>query len=258
MNGEVLTQSPSARGFTLLALPPTEGSWKVKAILTAGSFIGALGLAPPDTTFGWLAKSAVSYVIEESLGFEPNYEETIGRQIRRYKEQKGEESLPRNLDQSRFDSVIEKVEDGVSAMHRPIVKSRTADVGQVNWSIGPDSGSVDAYFDRKTFEYLVDTITAEDFSDFIGLISSYNSNTFKGRFYSPQQNRTLPFELAENQRDVRSITRIANSLRSNAISNARRELLSPDLALTALRRESINGRLKSLYVTEVKPVFLDL
>lgn len=251
INGEVLTQSPSAKGFRLVALPPEEGSWKLTIALTGmmGSSIHAFGTAAPDTAFGWLAKSAVEYVIQETLGFTPNYDETLGAQINRYKNSSRGRSISPDLSIERFDSLIEKTESGVKAIHRPIVYSNSASVAGFDYRVGARDGSLAVHADANTFEYVDRTITSDDFDKFCGLVSSYNANTFKGRLYLPNEKRTVPFELGDQMRNARTINQITSSLAQNATRSVNRKTLgNEDICFEALRNETSSGRLKSLFV----------
>lgn len=261
LNGEVRTQSPSTKGFHLVAVPFEQGSFASKTLLYVGggalSVVTAAGVAAPDTAFGWLARSAIEYVIEETLGFEPNFDEGLGDQIESYRQQQQGAEISRDLTQGRFDSLIEKVEPGLKAIHRPIVKSASAETAQIEYSVAGSPGILDGYFSQQTFDYVDRTITSEDFSDFEGNISSYNTNTFKGRIFVPDEKRTIPFELSDTIQTLATVNLITNSLRSNGQRRAGRMLSNePDIAFEALRNESVNGRLKSLLVTEATRIIL--
>lgn len=251
INGKVITQSPSAKGFRLVALPPEEGSWKLTVALTGamGSSIMAFGTAAPDTAFGWLAKSAVEYVIQETLGFKPNFEETLGTQIENYRASPEGRRIDKDLSVDRFDSLLEKTESGVKAIHRPIVQSQSANVAGFGYRVGPRQGNLEVYADASTFEYVDRTITSDDFSDFCGVVSSYNSNTFKGRLYLPEAKRTIPFELGDQMRNPAIIDKITSSLAQNATRVLMGHNSSGrDICLEALRNETNSGRLKSLLI----------
>ncbi|WP_197916173.1 DUF7946 domain-containing protein [Thiosulfatihalobacter marinus] len=252
LNGEVITQSPSAKGFYLLVPPAEPGSWKWKTVLALGSTVGAFGLAPPDTMFGWLAKSAVEYVVEETLGFAPNFDETLGKQIEKYRESEIKTPVAKDLSQSRFDAVIEKCETGIKNIHRPIAFSESADRAAINWKVGDRNGQFDGYFNADTFSYLNKTITSDDQSKFQGYISSYNSNTYGGRLYLPQENRTIPFKLSDTAISVSSIRILTSSLGDNAVARRAGQIAGEgDVVLEGFRNESATGRLKSLFVKDV-------
>ena len=63
-----------------------------------------------------------------------------------------------------------------------------------------------------TFQYIVEDYVEEEVISIRGFVSSYNSNTFKGRVYVPVEERPIPFELAETVRDQACIQLIVDSL----------------------------------------------
>lgn len=190
--------------------------------------------------------------MQETLGFDPNFDETLGKQIERARDSDTKLNLPRDLNQSRFDAVIEKCENGLKSMHRPIAFSATADRASVDWRIGGKTGQFDSYFDMKTYQYISKTVTKEDLEEYSGYVSSYNSNTYNGRLYLPVENRTVGFKLANNAISVDSIRLLTSSLRSNAIARrSSASVGSGDVVLRGFRNESINGRLKSIHVVDV-------
>ena len=255
LNGEVLTQSPATKGFEVLLAPVEQGSRKAVAKIFcggAGATILAAGVAPPDTAFGWLAKSALEYVIEETLGFEPNFEDTLGNQIEEYRSQESNRRIADDLSQERFDALLEKTEASVKDVHRPVVFSATAEVGAIDYRVGSYTGTMDPYFDQSTYDYIDRTVTSDDFSEYEGVVSSYNTNTFKGRVYLEDSRRTVPFEISENIRNLNAIDLLTSSLRRNGRSRARGLIrIQPDIQFEALRNETPTGRLKSFLITNV-------
>lgn len=233
----------------MLAQPAEEGSWKfVVAVL------GSVGLASQagfDSPMGFLIKSAVDYVVHESLGFHPNFEDALGVQIEKHMQSKEIDSPTLDLSEARFDSLIEKCESGIRALHRPVVFSQSAEAASIYCQldfllpVGPP-------LNRQTYEYVSKTVTAEDISKFCGKISSYNSNTFKGRIYLENERRTIAFELAESTRNAADVGLIVNSLSGNAVSRFRGRNSSTSICLIGFRNESSTGRLKSVYVTDVE------
>lgn len=244
LNAEIITQSPSAKGFEVFLLPPEEGSWKaVLAVVFATAL--TVGVASKDSALGYLAVSALDYVIKESLGFEVDFDETLGPQIEKAFEDK---IIPQNLGEDRFDSLIEKVEPGLRQCHRPIVFSESATNAQVNWITGSRRGALDGFFDAETYEYIARTIRSSDLQDFVGSVSSYNMNTFRGRIYIESMQRTIPFELSEAARGSKAQALIAGSLYENTVRSG---VFSNQVVLRGFRNDSVNGRLKSVYVVEV-------
>lgn len=246
INGEILTQSPSAKGFQQFILPPQEGSWKAGIGIVFGTAL-TIGVASKDSALGYLAISALDYVLQQSLGFEVDFDETLAPQIKRAWEQ---QQIPQTIDAERFDSLIEKVEPGLRQCHRPIVFSETATNAQVLWRLPKQSGVLDGFFDSETYEYVSQTLRQEDLEDFEGNISSYNVNTYKGRIYIKALQRTVPFEIAPEARSAKALRAIVGSLFEN---NSKERLFSADVVLRGFRNESVNGRLKSIYAILVNP-----
>lgn len=246
INGEVLSQSPSVSGFHTYLLPPEEGSWKAGI----GIFFGAMltvGVASKDSALGYLAVSALDYVLQQALGFEVDFNETLGPQIREAWEN---QIISQTHDEGRFDSLIEKVEPALRQCHRPIVFSESAKNGQIAWRCGRRQGTLDGFFDTRTYEYISKTIRKENLQDISGIVSSYNVNTFKGRLYVKRAQRTIPFELSQEARNPVSIQSIVGSLYENS---SKTRLFSEEIILRGFRNESVNGRLKSLFVVDVNP-----
>lgn len=256
INGEVLTQSPSTKGFQLVAVPFEEGSFASRVLMYIGggslSLIMAAGVASPDSAFGWLARSALEYVIEETLGFEPNFDDSLGNQIEQYRLEQDDHPISDDLSQGRFDSLIEKIEPGLKAVHRPIIRSQSAEVAQIGYKVAGSEGYLGGYFSQETYDHIDRTITSDDFSTYEGNISSYNTNTFKGRIFVSQEKRTIPFELSDQARNIANINKITRSLSANGSARLSRPYnTQADISITGLRNESVHGRLKSIFVTDV-------
>lgn len=242
LNDEIITQAPALRGANIFSSIPEEGSWKFTAIIVAGAY--TLLTAPTDTPLGHLMHSAYDYVISETLGFHVDYDQSLGQQIEGLRE----EDPAHNLDQNRFDSLIEKCEPAVKTMHRPIAFSETASMANISSTTGLTKRNLSHPLSRMTFEYIDQTFVSEHPEIFEGMISSYNINTFKGRIYVPDLNRPVPFELREEARDGVSVSAITRSLTANA---RQRFNLGSRIHLRAFKNESRTGRLKGLQVIEV-------
>lgn len=251
LNGEVITQAPSLKGARILSFPPADGSWKVTAAILAGMY--TLSTAPKDTPAGHLIRSAYDYVISQSLGFNVDYEKTLGKQYEEIRGHKGNQ-IPQ-ASEERFDSVIEKCEKAIKDMHRPIIWSKTAEKCIVKSKIGKDENDLSFVLDVDSFYHINETIKTTDISKYVGRVSGYNINTFKGRIYVDEYKRTIPFELADNARDLRTIASITDSLQKNAIERMRGE---GEVEFTAFRNESSTGRLKHFLVTGLRQYNFDL
>jgi hypothetical protein len=245
INNEIITQAPSLKGAQILFEPPQAGSWKATGIVVAGLLTGIYyaGTAPKDTPLGHLVHSAYDYVISQSLGFHVDYEKSLGQQ---YKELRKSDEIPK-LDQSRFDSLIEKCQSSIIAMHRPIVGRNTAESARI-FSNYADGRPIGGLLNSTTFDYINFTKRTESSENFIGKITSYNKNTYKGRFYNDLVGHPIPFELSEASRSKSNIRKIVNSLTVNALDpNDNTAYIS----LRAFRNETKTGRLKSLFVIDV-------
>jgi hypothetical protein len=248
LNDKIITQAPSLEGARILALPASEGSWKLTAqVALIATALYHLGTAPKDTVLGNLISSAYDYVISETLGFHVDYSKSLGQQ---YEElQKTKALTPPELSESRMDSLTEKCEVAVREMHRPISKSETATTAHLIASVGESQRVIGRPLTRETYEYMAYTTTDDSASEFEGFVSSYNMNTYKGRIYVPQFGRPVPFELSQTARDPRSILRITSSLSANA--QARRAGTDGGIRFRAFRNFSRSGRLKSFYITQI-------
>jgi hypothetical protein len=178
INGEVITQAPSLKGARILALPAEPGSWKFVVTIVGGLY--ALGQAQQHSVLGHLTTSAYDYVISETRGFHVDFDKTLGQL---YEQAHRANLSVRPQPQSKLDAVIEKCEFSIKEMHRPIVLSKTAKLAEIVSNTDGILRPLTATLDYSTFEYM-DVTREEDFPEnFIGLVSSYNINTFKGRIF---------------------------------------------------------------------------
>jgi hypothetical protein len=245
VNGKIITQAPALKGAQIVAIPPVAGSWKLPAVVLIGATaVYNIGTAPKDTPIGHLVRSGYDYVISEALGFHVDYDKSLGQQ---YEEMKKKLSS-KEQSQARFDSLIEKCENSIREMHRPIIKSETASEARLVANLGEFELPIGPPLNRETYEYITFTDRRETPEQFIGKITSYNVNTFKGRVYVSTEGRPIPFELSESARGFGSISAITASLSANA---HRRLEGQGEIVFTAFRNVSRTGRLKFLYITEV-------
>jgi hypothetical protein len=244
LHGEVITQSPALKGARILVQPPESGSWKIAAavVFGTGSALYAVGTAPKDTPLGHLVSSAYDYVISETLGFHVDYDKSLGQQ---YEDLHRSDVVFPVLSPNRLQSVIEKCEVPIRDMHRPIVKSRTAEAATL-MKVGADGAiPLGHAFTRQTYDFMLDARPRSNDLYFEGRVSSYNMNTFKGRVFLGDAERAVPFDLSEQARTPEMIVAITRSLAANAVSRR-----SPDGKFTfhGLPIETRTGRLKSIIV----------
>jgi hypothetical protein len=248
LNDEIITQAPSLKGASIFALAPEPGSWKILAgISLAATVVFKLGTTPKDTPIGHLIYSAYDYVISQSLGFHVDYSKSLGEQYDALKQEK-KSALPQ-LEENRFDALAEKCETAIKNIHRPIVGKETATTGRISARVGNSTLMVGYPLTRVTYEHLAYTERSDEPEVIIGRVTSYNSNTFKGRVFLPQYGRPVPFELLETARSNASVALITESLSANALNANDRNI--GYLSFHAFLRLSKSMALKGLDVTEV-------
>lgn len=245
LHGEIITQAPALRGARMMIKSPEAGSWKVvTAVTLLASGVHVLGTAPRDTVLGHLVHSAYDYVVKETLGFHVDFDSTLGKQ---YEELNQRKRIAPQITQSQVDALIEKTENSIKEMHRPIAASKTATSALVTSTIGRRTATL-ARLDGETYDYVNFTTQIEHPVRMRGRVSSYNINTFRGRIFLEGEHRPIPFDLGENCRDPLSVELITSSLGSNALDR-----LSVDGAILCdgFRFESSTGRLKRILITNV-------
>lgn len=254
VNGKIITQAPALKGAKIFVEPPKAGSFEVLATLVVvGGALYKLGTAPKDTPIGHLVFSVYDFAIKRLCGVNVDYEKSISQQVDEINQtqQDGGEPLLL-LGEQRIDSLLEKIEPAVRDMHRPIVKSRTADHGIISFSdyAGRTFGTD---INRETFDNII-SLNGDGPSEFVvGNISSYNVNTFKGRVYSSNERRPIPFELMDVARGPEDVSIVTSSLRSNA-RNRLAGTAQGDVRFTAFARRSKTGRLRSYEVVDVEQI----
>jgi len=250
LNQKIITQAPSLKGAKVLALPPEEGSWKVKAgvILTAA---WVLGTTSNDNPVGHLVHSLYDYVISESLGFHVDYNKSLGLLYEENKEKKID--LP-VIEQHQADSLIEKCSTAIKDLHRPIYKTKTANRASISANTGETDIPLNSSLSQDSFDYIKEEITIEIPEVVQGRISSYNSNTYKGRIYVSSEGRPIPFELTEKARTKYNVQLIIASLSTNAHKNYDDKWSK--IYCRILKNTSRSGHLKSYVIMEMSNEFL--
>lgn len=245
LNGEIITQAPALKNAKILAAPPREGSWELTALIICGVY--KLLKTPKDSVIGHLIYSAYDYIISETLGFHVDYDTSLGQKYDELQKEK-ENNIP-ILRQSNLDSAVEKCENSVKEMHRPIAKSKTALQAKLLYVSNGTSQKLPHELNIDTYEYMESTTRSESPETVVGLISSYNINTYKGRVFVPSEGRPLSFQLDCNARDNLTVAKIVNSLSMNATD---RFIEGAQIHFRAYRNTSKSGQLKSYYIVEVE------
>lgn len=240
LNDQIITQAPSLKGAAIYAKPPSAGSWEITAvisILAAGFY--KLGTTPKNTPIGHLIHSLYDYVISERLGFHVDYEKSLGSS---YAEAR------KKVEQPKADALIEKCSNAVKEMHRPIYLTKTATSASIRSKIGSVIKNLDAQLDENTYDYIHQTFPSDSVENITGRVSSYNSNTYKGRIYVSEMGRPITFELSEKIRTSRVIRLVTASLALSAV----REFNNPasSVRFLVLRNLSRSGHTKSFTVLD--------
>ena len=210
LNGKIITQAPALKGAQIFAFPSEEGSWKTKAgIVILGTAAYHIGTAPNNTPLGHLVYSAYDYVISESLGFHVDYNKSLGQLYEEYEKQ--DVKLP-EVREAQLDSVIEKCTTAITEIHRPIFKTKTAERARITTNINGVETPLNPIFSLETFQYIIEEFPEDEVVVIRGFVSSYNSNTYKGRIYVPEEERPISFEIAEIARSMASIQLVVDSL----------------------------------------------
>lgn len=257
LHGEIITQAPSLRDARVMASPPRPGSWETElAIFVAGTGFGGLVVstlsASKDSPLGYFIFSLMDWVVHTATGEHPDFERTVLQNYEDWRLRRGPDDIELPLPEpteTKALSLVEKVEPAITSIHRPVVKSKSAEVGRVVAMVRGGERVVGQELTQDTYDYVRDTITS-DLPEFNrGRVSSYNANTFHGRMFIESAVRPIPFDLAEDARSPASISLILSSLDEYA-QNA--EGAGGFILVTAFVRRSRNGRLKGMTITRVE------
>ena len=245
LNDEIITQSPSLMGASILIRAPQEGSWQATALVVIAAAWSA-GTVSKDSPIGNLISSVYDYIINAMLGFHVDYSKTLGLQYEKCRKAHPHIKI---LKEPRLDSLAEKCTSAFVDMHRPVIFSKTASTGTVldsgngGQQLGPD-------LDDATYDFINYNIRDDRQSIYCGSIAAYSSNAFSGRMYMPSERRLISFSLTENARTSSEIAIITRSLAINAQQNESHTERSK-VYFSGYKITSKNGRLKKIVVIDV-------
>ena len=246
LNDEIITQAPSLKGARILAVPSEPGSWKLTAVVSTATALFALGSAQSNSPVGHLLFSLYDYVISESLGVHVDYNKSLG--VLYEEAQSRKQKLP-YVAQHQADALVEKCNRAVVEMHRPIVKSETATQCTITGGPRGRESPLGALFTEETYAYIHETISDRAPNIYEGRVSSYNTNTFKGRIFVPALGRPIAFELEPHTRSERAVSVITTSLFHSGL----KQFNEPGslIYIVAFKNTSKSGTLKSFSVNRV-------
>lgn len=241
LNGEIITQAPSLRGARIYASIPEHGSWKLPVIiLTGATGLYTLGTAPNDSPVGHIVFSLYDYVVSESLGIHVDYNKSLGQL---YEEAQAKKIPLKPVTETQADSLIEKCSTAIKEMHRPIYKSETASVATITGFSNYNPIPLQTQLTISTYEFINETYEIPGIEKIQGRITSYNSNTHKGRIYVPGIGRPIAFELDPPARNTESARIITTSLHLNAIRQGGQS--GAVVSMQVVRKTSKSGHLKA-------------
>lgn len=244
LNDQVITQAPSLRGAKIFAVPPEEGSWKITAVLSTALF--TVGTAQNNSPIGHLLFSLYDYVISENLGVHVDYNKSLGVL---YKESIRESSSLPVITKPKADALVEKCRNAIVEMHRPIVASQTATHCVITSGPKGRETPLRTTLSYETYAYIHESLRDRTPNIYEGRVSSYNTNTFKGRIYIPSLGRPIAFELEPHTQSKRAVGVITTSLFHNGLGQHQ----APGclIYIVAFRITSKSGNLKSLTISKV-------
>lgn len=246
LQGEIITQATSLKGARIITQPAEEGSWKITAIIATGML--TLATAPKESVPGHLIYSLYDYVVKESLGFHVDFDKSLGQQIDEARSLNDKLSA---ITVNKADSLIEKCSTALEDIHRLIVFSETAESATIISHYRGQSSQVGPPFSHLTYEFMRFTERTPDTNKLYGVVSSYNTNTFKGRLFVPERGRPIPFELSPECRTQKVVTLVLRSMMGGA--NRNRPTEKSLLEVRAFVNTSKQGYVKSLLIVEVLP-----
>lgn len=245
LNQEIITQAPALKGAQIFCTPPEDGSWKVNAmIILSGAY--ALATAPKDTPLGNIVHSVYDYVVSESLGVHVDYDKSLGQL---YEEAEAKNIQVPVIEQHHVDSLIEKCSTAITEIHRPIFKNESAQRAKITSSVDGERRLVGVPFDIVTYNYIHESFEADTPELVEGRVSSYNSNTYKGRIYVAEEGRPVAFELSPNCRSNYPVQLLVASLSANAIRDYANEWST--VYCKVIRVTTRSGHLKKYFVLEL-------
>jgi len=245
LNNKIITQAPALKNAKILASPAEEGSWKIKAgVVLTGAYLATT--IPQNTVLGHVVFSLYDYVVSESLGFHVDFNKSLGKLY--------EENQVNNLNvpiikQHQADSLIEKCSTAIKEIHRPIFKTESATSASITAKLGNSIKPINSNFSLDSYNYIDQFFINTVPSIIKGRISSYNSNTFKGRIYSVKEGRPISFELQASAKGDYSLQLIIASLSAYTRNNFDDEWI--DLYCVVQTITSRSGQLKSYKITSI-------
>jgi hypothetical protein len=246
LNDEIIIQAPSLKGARIYAAPARPSSWELTAVIAiVATGIYKLGTAPADSPLGHIVFSLYDYMISKTLGAHVDYKKSLGIL---YQEVKRKEINLPEIKESKIDSLIEKCSHAVIEMHRPIVMTETATHCVIAGSYADKERKLCAELTRDSYNSICGMIEKTS-KIFEGYISSYNSNTYKGRIFIKEFGRPVAFELQPQARSSDKVQIITISLFHTALKQPKEP--GGLIHIIAFEKRTKTGLLKSLIINNI-------
>ena len=185
-------------------------------------------------------------MISESIGKHVDFNKSLNQL---YEEAEKNKINIKPITINKADSLIEKCETAIKDIHRPIYKTESADKASFSAKVGNSSTLSSTSFTIDSYNYIDQYLVHQVPLLIKGRISSYNSNTFKGRIYSHEEGRPISFELQPPSRGNHHLDIIIASLSAYTKNEFDNEWL--DVFCTIQKVTSKSGHLKSYKILNI-------
>lgn len=249
LNNEIITQATAVRGVKILCSPPEAGSFKIPAYITAaGVAVYSIGSLEPNNPLGHLIYSVYDLAIHEATGQPLDYGQSL-REIYENALEQGSEGLLMPS-KTQFESLVEKVEPSIAEIHRPITGEGTATSGTIQDTRAMENDSENLVLSEKTYSALRYRYRTKEVQKIIGRVSSFNMNTFNGRFVIEDVPRPISFHLTPGGRTEKGVGLIGESLAENIRS---KDSEAARIIFDCFFDQTRTGRVSKLVVLGVRP-----
>lgn len=247
LNSEIITQAPSLKGARVLIGVSEPGSWKIPAYIAAGSSaLFAIGSLEANNPIGHAMYSLYDYIVREAVGLPVDYQNSLVETYNQAIAQGAQGFMV--PEEPKLAALVEKVESALTDVHRPLINSVSADQAIIGYQASGSHVPAPLILNRETYSHLRYSERDTSSSFVHGKVASYNLNTFKGRFFSLEEGRPIPFNLLDVAKTSAAIKVITSSLRANAIDQSDDTAI---IKMSVVAERGKTGRVKNYRVQQV-------
>jgi hypothetical protein len=249
LNEQIISKSTSLKNAYIYSLPHEEGSWKMTIVVgLVGTFLGGAVSAPQNSILGHLMFSAYDYVISESLGIHVDYNKSLGKLY----EEKKLKNIP-IIEEHQLDMVIEKCNNSIIDMHRPIYKSESAEKTTIKGFINGKEIKFSSELSIDSYNYIKEEIILEDEFSITGIITSFSAINYSGKIEIPEIDRPISFILDAKVKSDRNFEKLIESLKNKAMKKETPTNVTMDVQIVQTK----NKKLKKYIVKKIWENSLD-